>query len=95
MQRIEIHSRRGSLALGFAGVVDVVCAIAILLIYVVNSWGAASMLDRLLQFSLMVSAAGGIYLLAVGLANLGVQAHPRLRLRRALPARRASAEASS
>ena len=42
MQRIEIHSRRGSLALGVVGVVDAVCAIATLFVYVVNSWGAAS-----------------------------------------------------
>jgi hypothetical protein len=78
MQRIEIHSRRGSLALGVVGVVAAVCALATLLIYVVNSWGAASSLDRLLQLSLVVSAAGGLYLLIVGLENLGV-----LRLRRA------------
>ena len=78
MQRIEIHSRRGSLALGVVGVVEAICALATLLIYVVNSWGAASSLDRLLQLSLVVSAAGGLYLLIVGLENLGV-----LRLRRA------------
>ena len=87
MQRIEIHSRRGSLALGVVGVVNAVCAIATLLVYVVNSWGAASPVDRLLQLSLIVSAAGGIYLLAVGLENLGV--------RRVLRARRASPATSS
>ena len=84
MQRIEIHSRRGSLALGVVGVVDAVCAIATLFVYVVNSWGAASPVDRLLQFSLIVSAAGGVYLLAVGLENLGVRRV--LRPRRASPA---------
>lgn len=93
MQRIEIQSRRGSLALGVVGVVDVVCAVGLLFIYLVSSWDAASILDRLLQFSLIVSAAGGVYLLGVGLANLGVQ--PQLRLRRALPSRRASSAASS
>ena len=87
MQRIEIHSRRGSLALGIVGVVDAVCAVATLLIYVVNSWGAASPVDRLLQLSLIVSAAGGVYLLAVGLESLGVT--------RALRPRRASAAMSS
>ena len=84
MQPIEIHSRRGSLALGVVGVVDAVCAIATLFVYVVNSWGAASPVDRLLQFSLIVSAAGGVYLLAVGLENLGVRRV--LRPRRATPA---------
>jgi len=81
MQRIEIHSRRGSLALGVVGVVDAVCAIATLFVYLVTSWGAASAVDRLLQFSLIVSAAGGVYLLAIGLENLGVR--PVLRARRA------------
>ena len=84
MQRIEIHSRRGSVALGVVGVIDAVCAIATLLFYVVNSWGAASPIDRLLQLSLILSAAGGIYLLAVGLENLGVRRV--LRPRRASPA---------
>jgi hypothetical protein len=78
MQRIEIHSRRGSLALGVFGVVEAICALATLLIYVVNSWNAASPVDRLLQLSLIVSAAGGLYLLAVSLENLGL-----VRLRRA------------
>ena len=78
MQRFEIHSRRGSVALGLVGIVDAVCALATLMFYVVRSWGAASSLDRLLQLSLIVSAAGGLYLLIVGLENLGV-----LRLRRA------------
>ena len=78
MQRIEIQSRRGSLVLGVVGVVEAICALATLLIYVVNSWGAASPVDRLLQLSLVLSAAGGLYLLLIGLENLGV-----LRLRRA------------
>ena len=78
MQRIEIHSRRGSLALGVFGVVEAICALATLLIYVVNSWNAASPVDRLLQLSLIVSAAGGLYLLVVSLENLGL-----VRLRRA------------
>ena len=78
MQRIEIHSRRGSLALGVVGVVEAICALATLLIYVVNSWNAASPVDRLLQLSLIVSAAGGLYLLVVSLENLGL-----VRLRRA------------
>ncbi len=84
MQRIEIHSRRGSVALGVVGIVDAICAIAILMFYVVNSWDAASSVDRLLQLSLIVSAAGGLYLLVVGLENLGLRRG--LRLRRASPA---------
>ena len=87
MKRIEIHSLRGSLSLGVGGVVDAVCAIATLFVYVVNSWGAASPIDRLLQLSLILSAAGGIYLLAVGLENL--------RVRHVLRPRRASSATSS
>jgi threonine/homoserine/homoserine lactone efflux protein len=93
MQRVEIHSRRGSLALGVVGVVDVVCAIATLLIYVMRSWGAASPLDHLLQLSLIVSAAGGAYLAFVAVENLG--GRRELPLRRALRGRRASAATSS
>src|SRR5947209_8056176 len=77
----EIHSRRGSLALSIVGVISVVCAIGTLMLYVISSWGANSTVDHLLQLSLLVSAAVGLYLLLVGLHNLGVQ--PHLRLRRA------------
>jgi hypothetical protein len=89
----EIHSRRGSVALGIVGVVSMVCAIATLLLYVISAWGAASVIDHLLQLSLLGSAAVGLYLLLVGLENLGV--HPQLRLRRASRSRRASAATSS
>lgn len=94
MQRIEIQSRRGSLALGAVGVIEVVCALAILLMYVVRSWGAASALDHLLQLSLIISAAGGLYLFFVGAENLGVRRQPPM-FRRAIRARRASAATSS
>lgn len=89
----EIHSRKGSLALGIVGVISALCAMATLLLYVVNSWGAASAVDRLLQLSLVMSAAAGLYLLLVGLQSLGV--HPHLRVRRAPRAGRASAATSS
>jgi hypothetical protein len=93
MHRIEIHSRRGSLALGVIGVIDVVCAVATLFIYIVKSWDAASSLDRLLQLTLIASAVGGLYLFFVGVENLGIRRQPLLR--RAIPGRRASAAASS
>jgi hypothetical protein len=89
----EIHSRRGSFALGIVGVASVLCALGTLLLYVVRSWGAASALDRLLQLSLIISAAVGLYLLLVGLQSLGV--HPHLPLRRAPRPGRASAATQS
>lgn len=91
---MQIQSRRGSLALGIVGVVSVVSAVATLLIYVVRSWDAASILDRLLQFSLIVSAAVGLYFVVIGVQNFGV--HPHLRLvKRGPRARQASAATSS
>ena len=93
MHQIEIHSRRGSLALGVVGVVEVVCAVATLFVYIVNSWGAASPLDRLLQLTLIASAMGGLYFFIVSAENLGIRRQPLLR--RVIPARRASTAASS
>lgn len=89
----EIHSRRGSVALGIVGVASAVCALGTLLLYVVQSWGAASTLDRLLQLSLVISAAVGLYLLLVGLQSLGV--HPHRPLRRAPRAGRETAATQS
>jgi hypothetical protein len=89
----EIHSRRGSVTLGIVGVASAFWALGTLLLYVIRSWGAASALDRLLQLSLVISAAVGLYLFLVGLQSLGV--HPHLPLRRAPRSGRATAATQS
>jgi hypothetical protein len=94
MHRVEIHSKKGSLALGVAGLVDVLCALATLLIYVNVSWGAIGTLDLVLQLMLVGSAVAGLLLSAIALDNLGVL-HRRGALTHALRGRRKAVVTSS
>lgn len=94
MHRLEIHSKKGSMALGLAGVVDVLLASATLLIYVATSWGAIGTVDLLLQLMLVGSAAAGLVLSVIALHNLGIL-HRRSGVTRGLPGRRKAFVASS
>ena len=69
---IEIRSRSGNVALAVIGAVYLIIAVATLLFYVVTSWGASALTDRLLQLMLAGSALAGAFFLATGAGNLGV-----------------------
>ena len=75
---VEIRSRSGNVALGAVGVIYFLAAVGTLLLYVTTAWGAAGLLDRLLQFMLILSALAGAAFLVIAADNLGF----RLRRRR-------------
>jgi len=77
--RVEIRSRSGNVALAVVGAIYLVCAIATLFFYVVSSWGATGLLDRLLQLTLAGAAIAGAFFLATGTGNLGLHFGPRRR----------------
>ena len=77
--RIEIRSRPGNVALGVVGAIYFICAVGILLLYVVTSWGGATMLDHLLQLTLVGSALAGAFLLTTAAGNLGIGLRPNRR----------------
>jgi len=76
---VEIRSRSGNVALGAVGAIYIIAALGTLLLYVVTAWGAAGLLDRLLQFALIVSALAGAAFLAIAADNLGFNLRPRRR----------------
>ncbi len=78
-QLVEIRSRSGNVALGVIGAVYFICGIGTLLFYLVTSWGAAAMVDHLLQLTLAGSALAGAFFLATAAGNLGVGFRPRRR----------------
>ncbi len=80
VQQITIRSRSGNVALALFGLVDVLCALLVLFFFVVTSWGANSLIDRVLQLALAGAALAGVFFLQIGTRNLGF--HPRLSLRR-------------
>ncbi len=77
--RIEIRSRPGNVALAVVGAIYLICAVATLLFYVVTTWGASALTDRVLQLTLAFSAAAGAFFLATGTGNLGMHFRGRHR----------------
>ena len=78
---VEIRSRSGNVALGVVGAIYFLSAIGTLLLYVITSWGAAALIDHLLQLTLIGSAVAGAAFLMIAADNLKV----RLPLRRRTP----------
>lgn len=76
----EVRSRSGNAILGGLGVVYLVAALVLLVLHVVQTWGAASMLDRVVQAVLVLSAAAGMLFVSISARNLGFRL-----LRRASP----------
>jgi hypothetical protein len=70
---ITIRSRFGNGVLGVLGAVYFLSASTILVYYVVTTWGAASTIDRLLQFALIASAVGGLLFIGIAADNLGLR----------------------
>jgi len=77
--RIEIRSRSGNVALAVIGAIYFICGIGTLLFYLVTSWGAAALIDHLLQLTLAGSALAGAFFLLTAAGNLGVGIKPRRR----------------
>ncbi len=77
--RIEIRSRSGNVALGVVGAIYLIAAVGTLLLYVVSSWGGASLIDHILQLTLVGSALAGAFLLLTAAGNLGIGVRPRRR----------------
>jgi membrane protein implicated in regulation of membrane protease activity len=89
--RIEIHSRSGNVALGVVGAIYFIAAVGTLMMYLVTSWGAAALIDHLLQLALAGSAIGGACFLLIAAGNLGFN----LRRRRGSPNHQRAAATSS
>src|SRR5258706_13757362 len=89
--RIEIRSRSGNVALGVVGAIYLIAAVGTLLMYLITSWGAAALIDHVLQLALAGSAIGGAGLSLVAAGNLGFN----LRRRRVSPNHQRAAATSS
>jgi hypothetical protein len=69
--RIQVRSRVGNTVLGGVGVFYVCAAIGLLAFHVVQTWGAAGLIDRALQFVLVSCAAVGLLYIITAVQNLG------------------------
>ena len=89
---IEIKSHSGNVALGVVGAIYFLGGVGTLLLYVVTSWGANALLDRLLQLALIGSALAGAVFLVIAADNLKIQLRHR-RTSAASPTRQKAAAA--
>lgn len=70
MVRVTIHSRTGNRILAVAGALYAIAGIALLAWYVVDTWNAASIIDRALQFLLIGAIVIGVWFIYVARVNL-------------------------
>ncbi len=77
MVRVTIHSRTGNRVLAIAGVLYALAGIALFGWYVIETWGAASTIDRALQFLLVCAIIIGAWFVYVARANLAAEVSAR------------------
>ncbi len=75
--RIQVRSRIGNTALGILGVVYVCAAVALFAYHLMQTWGAAGLIDRAIQVVLLGSAALGWLFIVTAVQNLGLRLHRR------------------
>lgn len=71
--RIEVRSRRGNAILGVLGALYLVSAIVLFVYDLMQTWGAASLIDRTAQIALAGCALAGLFFLLNAARNLGVR----------------------
>ena len=80
--RLELHSRTGNAIVGVLGVVYLCGAVTLLVYDVAQTWGAASLMDRAIQFALILSATAGAFFAISAARNLSSHlTHPAVRRR--------------
>ena len=70
--RVEIHSRRGNVVIGVVGVIYAVSALALLTMHVLQTIGAASLLDRAIQLLLIAVIAVSAWFMAIAARGLHI-----------------------
>ncbi len=75
--RIEVRSRIGNAVLGIVGLVYVCAALALLVYDLMQTWGAASLVDYAVRIVLAGSAIVGILFILIAAQNLGLHLRRR------------------
>ena len=88
--RMQLRSRTGSIVIGILGVIYAVAAAVILVLYIIQTWAAASLTDRALQLVLAGAILVSAWFVIIAARSLGIPLS-----RRGARPRRADAEESS
>ena len=71
--RVEIHSRRGNVAIGALGFVYAVSGLTLFIVHFMQTWGAASLTDRAVQVVLAGVIALSVWLVLIAARGLGIR----------------------
>jgi hypothetical protein len=71
--RVEIHSRRGNVAIGALGIVYALSGLALFTVHFMQTWGAASYTDRAIQVLLFGVIALSAWFIAIAARGLGIR----------------------
>ncbi|HEY3052190.1 MAG TPA: hypothetical protein VGK04_02250 [Thermoanaerobaculia bacterium] len=71
--RIEVRSRIGNAVLGLVGLVYVCAALALLAYDLVQTWGAAGLLEYAVRIVLLGSAVVGVLFILIAARNLALR----------------------
>ena len=77
--RVRLQSRVGNVVIAVLGVIYAISASSLLVFYLIDTWGAAGLIDRVLQLALVGAAAAGVLFVAIGAQNLGFSLTARRR----------------
>lgn len=75
MKQWPVRSRSGNMMLAILGGIYAVSAVVVLAIFVIDAWSAHGMIDRILQFALIIAAACGVWFIVNALETLGLRHH--------------------
>ena len=70
--RVEIHSKRGNVAIGVLGVVDAISGFVLFAVHFVQTWGAASLTDRAIQILLAGVIVLSLWFVQIAARGLGL-----------------------
>ena len=71
--RVEIHSRRGNVAIGVLGIVYGLSGLALFTVHFMQTWGAAALTDRAIQILLLGVIALSVWFIAIAMRGLRIR----------------------
>ena len=70
---LEVRSRIGNAVLGLLGIIYFFAAVGLLAYDLIETWGAAGLLERAVQFLLLICALTGAFFVFIASRNLGLR----------------------
>jgi hypothetical protein len=70
---VEIRSRKWNLVIGVLGLIYAIAALVLLVVHIMQTMGAASLIDRAIQIALVTAMAVSFWFILIAARGLGIQ----------------------